>query len=236
MNKKKNYLAISDLHFPYQHRDTFPFLYAIAEKYAITHVFSVGDVNDNHIPSYHESEPDAFSGEEEVERAALCCQKLEEMFPVMKISLGNHDLIPQRKAKTAGVPLSWVNNPNNVYGLKGGWDWQSHHKLKVAKDVDLLVTHSIGTNLKTNAMKYSHCSVQGHHHGTFGVEYYADMNSIRWCMGVGCLVDIHSAAQRYGNGATLNRQILGAGVIINGQPIPIPMTFTKSGRKWTGRV
>jgi len=232
---KKRIICISDTHFPYHHRDTFSFLKAIRDEYAITDVTHVGDVVDNHFPSYHEMEAGCLGGSEEIKEARKACQKLERIFPEMRISLGNHDLLPKRKANSASVPLDWVAEPNRVYALEGGWDWKSYHRVPYGDNLHFLLVHSVGTNLKANAMRYSHSSVQGHHHSTFGVEYAADTDTLRWAMGVGCLIDPRSPAFQYDKKNVVSRPILGCGIILEGVPITIPMILNKSG-SWCKRL
>lgn len=82
---------------------------------------------------------------------------------------------------------------------------------------DTLMCHSISTNTLNNAARFSHNSVQGHHHSNFGVEYYADAAKMRWSMSVGCLLDLDSPAARYGAKAVLKRPLLGTGMILGGE-------------------
>lgn len=232
---KKRILCISDLHIPYHHRDSFSFLKAIKDKYDINSVCNVGDVVDNHYPSFHEKESGCLGGSEEIAASRKHLKTLEEMFPKMKVSFGNHDILAKRKANMANIPLEWVSDNNTVYGLDGGWDWQSSHYIPYGDNLKFLLVHSVGTNLKTNAARYSHSSVQGHHHSVFGIQYAADTDTLRWAMGVGCLIDPRSPAFKYDKGNIINRPILGSGVVIEGVPYTIPMTLTKSGR-WNKRL
>ena len=232
---KRRILCIADTHFPYHHRDTFSFLKAIRDEYDINTVTHVGDVVDNHYPSFHEKEAGCLGGSEEIKAARKACQKLEELFPEMKISLGNHDLLPKRKANSASVPLDWVACPNTVYGLEGGWDWKSSHYIPYGDNLKFLLVHSVGTNIKTSAYRYSHSSVQGHHHSTFGVHYAADTDTLRWHMSVGCLIDPRSPAFQYDKNNIISRPILGSGIVLEGSPHVVPMVLNKSGR-WDKRL
>jgi hypothetical protein len=53
-------------------------------------------------------------------------------------------------------------------------------------------------------------------------------------MRVGCMIDDESLAFEY-NKTTLQRPVIGCGIIINGQPSLIPMVLNKKGR-WIGRL
>lgn len=228
-------LCISDTHFPYQHRDTFKFLAAVQDRYEIDFAISVGDLNDNHYPSYHELEPGTYDGETELRKARECCQKLEQLFPQLIITEGNHDALPLRKAKTARIPEGHIRNYNEVFGVGQGWKWVKQAFLEVRRGEFVLVTHSVGANARTNASRFAHNSVQGHHHSEFGLHYYADNTSLRWHMGVGCLADPSSPAMNYASRAVFRRPILGVGVIIDGNPMLVPMVLNHNGR-WTGRL
>jgi len=127
LGSKGNILFISDLHMPYQHRDAMDFLWALHQEYDFQHIMNVGDAIDHHRGSYHESEPDSYDAETEYTLAKKYAQELELMFPKMIITKGNHDVLPQRKLKTVGLPASMLSDYNTLYGLKGGWTWTDRH-------------------------------------------------------------------------------------------------------------
>ena len=122
-----NTLIISDLHLPYQHRDAFSFLEALESKYNFTQVLNVGDLYDHHRGSYHESEPDAHGEEREYLLAGRAAHRLQEIFPNMVITSGNHDALPQRKMRTIGLPMSMVSDYNALYGTEDTWEWKKEH-------------------------------------------------------------------------------------------------------------
>lgn len=123
----ENFLVISDLHLPYQHRDAFDFLYELDRKYAFDHILNVGDLYDHHRGSYHESEPDSLGEEEEYTAAKYAAHELQSLFPSMVITQGNHDAIPQRKLKSVGLPPSIVSDYNKLYETDYTWEWKSEH-------------------------------------------------------------------------------------------------------------
>lgn len=118
-----NTLVMSDAHIPYHHRDTFDFYWALHQEYNFSQVLNVGDLLDHHAGSYHETEPDAYTPEEEYYKAQKALYELEDMFPEMVITNGNHDKIPQRKLRTVGLPTSMVSDYNKLYDLSGQWQW-----------------------------------------------------------------------------------------------------------------
>lgn len=140
-----------------------------------------------------------------------------------------------RKAKTAGIPLDFLRNYNDLYGLKGRWKWVDDELFDMGNGQMCYLTHSVAANTRVNAYKFSHCSVQGHHHGEFCISYYADQLSLRWAMSVGCTIDHHAPAMRYGSNNRNKKPILGCGVIINGMPHLIPMKLQQGGG-WDGKL
>jgi hypothetical protein len=138
-NDTKNILVISDMHLPYQHKDALDFLYATKRLYKCDTILNVGDIIDHHRGSYHESEPDALDAETEYYHAKRDCALLQEMFPTMVISKGNHDNIPARKLMTAGLPPAMLNDYNALYGLKDSWTWVDTYKFDSLGGTPILV-------------------------------------------------------------------------------------------------
>jgi len=230
----RNCLIISDTHFPYHHPDTFKFLEALATKHDVKVVMHTGDMVDNHTGSYHEIEYGTLSAKEEHEQSKVCVQKLNKMFPRMQVIIGNHGAMTRRKAKTASIPEDALKSYNDMYDIKG-WTWKDKFYFPVDKYGNCLLVHSMGANTLSNSRNHSHHSVQGHHHGRFGIEYFGDTNLIRWSMTLGCLINPESPAFNYGSKATLNRPIIGCGGIIDNKPILFIMQLKENGR-WNGKI
>lgn len=229
----KDTLFISDTHFPYQHPDTFKFLRALHKKHKFKVIKHVGDVIDNHTGNFHELEYGCLSPKDEYLEARKCVQKLAKMFPKMTVVLGNHDIMTFRKAKVAGIPEDHLKSYNDVYGVN--WNWVDKDYFQVDKYNKCLLIHSMGANTLSNARNHSHHSVQGHHHGRFGIEYFGDTEVLRWSMSVGCLIDPTHPAFNYASRSTLNRQIIGCGSVINNEPRLHRMQLKSDGR-WDGKV
>lgn len=229
----KNTLIISDTHFPYHHPDTFDFLEQAAYVYSLEIIKHTGDIVDNHAGSFHDVEYGTLSAKEEFDQAYECVQRLYKMFPKMDIVIGNHDAIPARKAKAAGLPQDTIKSYNDLYDTT--WNWSDKHFFNITKDKQCLLVHTMSTSTLNNAKSHSHCSVQGHHHSNFGIEYFTDTNMIRWSMSVGCLIDLHHPAFNYASGATMKRPVIGCGAIIDNEPRLLPMNLKPNGR-WDGVV
>ena len=111
---------------PYQHPQAFDFLFQLNHVFKFDRILNVGDIYDNHAGSFHTSEPDALNAEDELEEAKVHAKVLQEIFPVMDITKGNHCKIPQRKAKEAGLPTSMLSDFNQIYGTGKGWRWHDN--------------------------------------------------------------------------------------------------------------
>jgi len=226
-------LIISDCHAPYNHRDTLAFIRAAKEELGLEKAKSVGDIVDNHSSSFHDLEYGTLSAREEYLAAKDFCQELSEIYPEMTISIGNHCKMTERKANKAMIPLDHIKSYNDIYGVN--WKWVDHDWFKVDRYNWCMMTHAMSVNTLTNAKTHSHHSIQGHHHGTFGIQYFADKSVLRWSLTAGCLINPDSPAFNYSKGNTNNRPIVGMAAIIADTPILIPMKLTKSGR-WDKRI
>lgn len=229
----QNTLVISDLHLPYQHVDALDFIREAKYVYSLDEAKCTGDITDQHAGSFHELEYGVLSAKEEHERAYASIQELNEIYPSLTVVVGNHDAITRRKAKAAGIPLDHLKDYNTLYDVD--WTWTDRDFFRINKDTECLLVHTMSTSTLNNAARHSHCSIQGHHHSNFGIEYFADTNMLRWSMTAGCLIDLHHPAFNYASGATMKRPILGMSAIIDDMPRLLPMNLTKKGR-WDGIV
>ena len=229
----KNTLIISDTHAPYHHRDTLAFLDALIAEYDLVEAKHTGDIVDNHFGSFHDIEQGTHSPQDEHRLACRFIKKLEERFPELTVVLGNHDILSERKATRAGIQLPHIRSFNDRYDVN--WNWVDEDYFKIDQYNDCLLVHSIATSTLANATKFSHCSIQGHHHSSYGIEYFSDKQTLRWSATAGCLIDQHSPAFNYARRAILKRAIIGCMVIVNNTPILTPMRLTKSGR-WNKKV
>lgn len=227
-------LVISDAHCPHNHPQALEFLIAVKKKYKCNVFKSVGDIVDNASTSYHEKEYGLLSPKDELDATRKELQKWEKHFPHMTICSSNHGDLPLRKAKTAGIPLEMIKDYNQLYGLKT-WKWVDREMFPIGYKQWCLLVHSVSSNARNNSIRFSHCSVQGHHHSEFGVHYYADSNNLRWHMSVGCLINSKSPAFNYQKTSVFKKPILGCGVIIDAVPQLVPMRLDKNGN-WIGSV
>jgi hypothetical protein len=211
-------LFISDMHIPYHHPNTIPFLKSLKERYNPTRVICLGDELDKHALSFHDSDPDLMSAGDELSASLPVIAELKELFPKMDIIDSNHGSMIYRKAKHHGLPRRYIRSYNEVLGVDEGWIWHNDLTITLPDGQQVYIHHGKSSDaIKTSqAMSMSH--VCGHFHESFGVKYWANPNGLFWAMNAGCLINDKSLAYAYNN-SNLKRPIIGTGLVIDGVPV-----------------
>lgn len=231
--KPHTILTISDMHIPYHHEDSIPFLKAIRDKYQPDEVVSIGDLNDWHGISFHSKDADLASPGSELRRNRKYNQALEAVFPEMYIIGSNHGDLPLRKMVFAGLPRDFLRPYNEIYQVGPGWKFVDDLVIKSAGR-SIYFVHGISKNGLKLAAQRGLNVVQGHYHTVMKVDYVSNPENLLWSMQIGCLIDKRSLAFEYGR-LNLDRPIIGTGIIINGVPRLLPMHLNKKGR-WVGDI
>lgn len=209
-----NILVVGDLHAPFIRRGYFDHCLATYEKYGCSETVFIGDVVDNHYSSYHPSDPDGYAAGEELQRAIDMLQPWHTAFPNAKVTLGNHDRVPARKAYDAGLSDRWMKSYRHVLQTPS-WDFVDHY----IKD-DVLYVHGDGSGkAHIRARKELMSVVQGHFHSSCDLSFYVGRNYRVFGMQVGCGVDDDSYAMAYGKNHP--RSIMACGVILNSGTLPL---------------
>lgn len=227
-------LVISDLHIPYEHPDALKFLKAIKRKYKPTMVISLGDEVDKHALSFHDSDADLPSAGDELKRAIKKLKALEKVFPEMTIIDSNHGSLAVRKFKHHGIPLKYLASQNDIYEVGPGWKWVNDLTVKLPNGQDCYFVHGISKNGVKVAQQRGVCVVQGHYHTEFRIDYVGNPERLLWSLQAGCLIDKKSLAFAYDK-VNVQRPVIGTGMIIDSQPLLIPMVLNKRGR-WVGKL
>ena len=222
-------LCISDPHAPYMHQDTVAFLAAVKKKYNPTRVVCLGDERDGHAESYHESNPDLPSAGDELDLAIQQLKPLYKLFPVVDVLDSNHGSLAVRKAQTAGISRKHLQSYRDVLGAPEGWEWHMDLLLDLPGGGKVYFHHGLCADVLKLVALRGVSAVQGHYHTTFKIGYIANPQTLLWGMQVGCSIDAKSMAFAYGRN-TLQRPIVGHGIIINGLPKLLPMVLNSDGR------
>ncbi len=214
----KRILFISDMHIPYHHKNTIPFLRMLKEKYNPTRVICLGDELDKHALSFHDSDPDLMSAGDELRAALPIIKQIEELFPVMDIIDSNHGSMVFRKSKHHGIPRHYLKSYNEVLQVGEGWKWHHELTLTLPSGEKVYVHHGKSSDATKTSQAMSMSHVCGHFHESFGVRYWANPNGLFFAMNSGCLIDDSSYAFAYNN-TNLKRPIIGTSLIIDGVPV-----------------
>lgn len=232
--KYSNVLFISDMHIPYGHPDTFPFLKAIKEAIKPELVVCLGDELDFHAISFHRSNMDLMSPGDELKCAIDQLQSFYTLFPKMLLVESNHGSLVYRRVKDAGLPMHVIKPYREVIGAPDGWSWHEDLIIKTHYGPDIYVCHSTGADGLKESQAHSSNYVAGHLHSKFGINYWANKQHLYWAMQCACLVDQKSLAYEYAKNFS-KKFIVGTGALYNGQPRLFPMLLDSNGR-WIKRL
>jgi len=225
-------LVISDTHYPVQHPDTIPFLKKIKETFNPNIVVHIGDEIDGGSISFHDKDPDTqFSPSSELESAIHQLSALYELFPECYVMESNHGSLVYRRGKWAGLPRSVFKSYNEILNAPKLWKWVPELIIE-SEAGDIYFSHGHKKNVLANSKDRSMNYVQGHHHSSFDIQYWANSKKVFWGMTVGCLIDNKNLAFNY-NKIFQTVPMIGTGIIIDGVPLLIPMKRDKDNR-WTG--
>ena len=226
-------LVISDTQFPFHHKDIFSFLEHIRDTYKPDQVVHIGDLVDFHALSDYPTDPDADSVGLEFEKAQVQIGRLASMFPEVTVLESNHDERFYKRLMKAGIPRRFWPSYEKLFETPPGWSWKPHIKID---DIVYIHGHQVpssGGNVMQNAMKkYMRSIVFGHFHTRFGIDYYANEDSLMFGMCVGSLIDHKQYAFNY-QSAEIRKPLIGIGLVDDGIPFLIPMHLNSKGA-WRG--
>ncbi len=227
-------LAIPDLHCPFAHRDAFDFLDKIKQIYKPTLVICLGDELDAHaFSSKFSADPDGMSPKHELLEGISALKDLYKIFPAAKVCLSNHTERPFIKAFHSGLPRQMMKSYQEFLEAPDTWRWSLYWDYYGVR-----YEHGEGLSGAGGALKAvlrNRCStVIGHLHSFAGVTYTASSRDLLFGMNTGCLIDQKAYAFKYA-AKLRDKPVLGAGVIVDGIPLFIPMVLSKTGR-WIRRI
>lgn len=224
---KETVLAISDLQFPFQHKDTFKFLEWVNFKYKPTKVVCMGDEVDLHAISNYDPDPDGMSAGDEFEAALGCMRRLYRIFPNAMACTSNHTARGFRKAYAAGIPSRFLKAYKDLLEAPKGWSWADRWEID-----GVIYEHGEGFSGRNGAVncaeKNGAPTVIGHLHSHAGIQYSANEQTLLYGFNTGCLIDRHAYAFRYGKHMR-HKPILGVGIITKGVPQFVPLLLDKKG-------
>lgn len=228
MKKAKSILVVSDLHCPYEHPDTVPFLTACKAKYKPDTVVCIGDEADFHDASFHDSDPDLDSAGVELEKAIEHLQPIYKLFPAVTVVESNHGSMVLRKALVGKIPKKAIKPYNDILDAPKGWNWVFDTIIQTPLGPVYFCHGKTGSPGKL-ASQYGMSTVQGHFHEKSQINYISTPEKLMFDAHTGCLADDKSLALGY-NKVNPKRPIVSILVIVNGIPQIVPMVLNRSGR------
>lgn len=217
------------MHFPYAHPDIIKFLTAIKNRFDPDLVVCCGDELDHHQLSFHDSIPELLGSSEEFVKAKRLLHGVMDLFPKVTMLESNHGSLAYRKARCAKLPAYYLKSYNEVLEAPSTWTWVHRLEIEIQRKRKLIFHHGFSSNALASAKELSACLVQGHFHSRMSINYFGDDNNLMWAMQLPSLIDIKSLAFDYGKNIS-SRPKLGAGLILYGEPMLIPMQLDLSGR------
>lgn len=220
-------LVISDIHFPYHHPDTLPFLRDVLKIHPdIKRIINAGDVIDLHAFSRFDTDPSLHGAQTEVDEAAKYCQQLEALIGNREhyIVAGNHDTRISTRALKAGIPGPFIRNLADILGVK----WRFEDKVYLKKE-NILIVHDGSSRLENQATRNNMNCIAGHYHYSAYVRHEVTANKRIWALQMPCLIDPTNPAFAYAK-HHIKRPILGCALIEHGEPRLVLMPLSKKGR------
>jgi len=233
MKLSKSILVLSDMHHPYSHPDTVPFLTAVKKKYNPDTVVCIGDEVDFHDSSFHDSDPDLDSAGIELDKAIKGLKPIYKLFPKVTVVESNHGSMVLRKAKVGKIPRKAIKSYNEILDAPKGWNWVFDVIIKTPLG-PVYFCHGKTAAAGRLASQYGMSCVQGHFHEKAQISYISTPERLMFDAHTGCLADDKSLALGY-NKVNPKRPIVSILVIIDGIPQLIPMVLKRDGR-WTGKL
>ena len=229
----KTILVVSDMHLPYQHKDSIKFLKEIKKEFKPDTTISIGDLLDQHALSFHDSSPELYSAGHELDKAKEYVKELESVFPKLIEVDSNHSSMIYRRALKHGLPRAYLKDYGDFLETKK-WKWVDDLTLTMSNGQRCFFTHGRSADVLKVSQTMGMSAVQGHYHTKFVISWWANPDNLFFGMNVGCLIDQKSMAFNYAKNFR-TRFIIGCGIIINGIPRLLPMVLDKKG-DWIGKI
>lgn len=202
---------IGDTHEPFCLKGYLDFCLDIQKRVKCGIIVHIGDLVDNHAISYHEHDPDGLSPEDEMKLADKKLSMWFKAFPKLKLCLGNHDRMADRKSKTFGLPSRCFKSFKEIWNLPKGWEVNFRHEIDG-------VMYEHGTGLSGDnahmlaARNNRQSTVIGHIHHLCQAGYTASEKDCIFGMAVGSGINRKEYAFGYGRDFP-RKPIISCGVV-----------------------
>jgi len=212
---KKPRLVISDIHLPFAIDGWLDFIKQTHAKFGCHEEIIInGDLFDWHSISFHKSETDAMTANQEYEETLRQVALLVDVFPKAKMTIGNHDQRIARMNKELGIDERFLKSLPELFNLPNTWELSSefivdnvyYRHIGCAGGKDGALNSAIANRMST---------VVSHLHANGGAKYATSPNGDSiFGLNTGCLFDENTYAGRYGKFSKL-KGTLGCGVVVS---------------------
>lgn len=214
-----NVLVIGDTHMPFDRPGYLEFTRNMQEAFDCGVVVHIGDETDNCALSQYERDPDGLSAMSEFEIALERLKDWYEVFPEVKVCIGNHTARPFRMARTIGIPSKFIRSYEEIWEAPKGWQWEDSYEIH-----GVHYTHGNGSSGQAAALKRAmqlrQSVVMGHLHKDAGIQYNVSARDAIYGMQVGCGISDHEYAFYYAKDDP-RKSIISCGVVLNRGKLPI---------------
>lgn len=162
-----NVLVIGDLHAPYVLKWYLEHCRQAQERFNCWTVIYIGDLIDFQSIHYHEKTPEELNPAGEIAQARLVLQDRYETFPDAIVTIGNHDMLPRRQARTAWLLKEYMKDPNTIFESP---KWYRFMQEYIHNNV--LYTHWAISDARKKCVIEWINMVSWHHHTKCGVVYH----------------------------------------------------------------
>lgn len=212
-------MGIGCTHIPYEEPGFLDFCLDVQRENRCGTIVHCGDLVNNGQIGYHEPEPDLKSPKGEMDEARRHLEDWYNAFPNLFLTWGNHDLLPQRKGKTAGLASKHIVPFRKVWDLPNGWKDDFRFVID-----GVLYSHGSGYSGKFAAINFAKdnriSAVIAHLHPNFGAMFSATHKDCIFGVATGTGVDNNafeaSLAFSYGRNYK-EKPIVGCSVIAYGE-------------------
>lgn len=208
-------LIVGDLHAPFILDNYLEWCYELSKEYKTKKTIFIGDIVDGHSWSYHESDVDGYSVGDELQAAKRQLKLAYKLFPDADITLGNHDLLIARKARTAGLSRHFIKDLGEVIEAPTTWRFGMEFKYD---NVNYL--HGSIGNAFSRAKDSRTSTVQGHLHSQAFVQYSVSEKDAIFGLQIGCGLDHNKYAFEYAKPMT-KKPVISAGLVLEEGTLPI---------------
>ena len=224
-------LAIPDLHCPFHHPDSIPFLKAVVAKINPDEVVFLGDEVDFHSFSKYPKDPDGLSPGAELKAAIDALINFYLLFPKARVCVSNHTIRPHKLMKVNGLPSALFPAYSTMLNAPDGWIWHEHIVIDGVRYMHGDQGKGGKYGWTSNSEVYHQPVVVGHWHSKAGVFYDSHMFNVN----AGCLIDPKAYVFDYARHSH-KKPNLGCAVIYGGKSAQfLPMLTDDSGR-WVGKL